>query len=71
MSLAQAQRQLRPTQLDLRSGPRTYSETVPEGDIVSTEWVGTPPPEGVEPFEVTDGVRTTGEPGLQSDYELA
>jgi beta-lactam-binding protein with PASTA domain/serine/threonine protein kinase len=37
MSLAQAQRQLRPTQLDLRSGPRTYSETVPEGDIVSTE----------------------------------
>jgi eukaryotic-like serine/threonine-protein kinase len=37
MSLVQAQRQLRPTQLDLRSGPRTYSETVPEGDIVSTE----------------------------------
>jgi eukaryotic-like serine/threonine-protein kinase len=37
MSLAQAQRQLRPTQLDLRSGPRAYSETVPEGDIVSTE----------------------------------
>jgi eukaryotic-like serine/threonine-protein kinase len=33
----QAQRQLRSTQLDLRSGPRTYSETVPEGDIVSTE----------------------------------
>jgi eukaryotic-like serine/threonine-protein kinase len=37
MSLVQAQRQLRSTQLDLRSGPRTYSETVPEGDIVSTE----------------------------------
>jgi eukaryotic-like serine/threonine-protein kinase len=37
MTLAQAQRQLRTTELDLRSGPRTYSETVPKGDIVSTE----------------------------------
>jgi len=37
MTLVQAQNQLRPTELDLRSGPRAYSETVPQGDIVSTE----------------------------------
>jgi eukaryotic-like serine/threonine-protein kinase len=37
LTLAQARSQVRPTDFTLRAGPTAYSETVPRGDIISTD----------------------------------
>ncbi len=37
LTLAQARRQIQPTDFTLRAGATAYSETVPKGDIVSTD----------------------------------
>jgi len=37
LTLAQARQQVRPTDFVLQTGPQQYSETVPQGDIISTD----------------------------------
>jgi len=37
LTLAEARQRVRPTDFVLRAGPTAYSETVPEGDIISTD----------------------------------